>query len=189
MVLLTHEDWKYVWNQFIPKEQLDVIENKSLSPDERTRSCCRHYIRYCPTASWRDIARKLCRNAEASALEKTKTFLPPKGACFNGHCDSILTLPKYSLQTDSRFTIGNLEEGFQGFQAWDDIVNDLDIPESIVNQIVGCDSNDQKMEDVFRFFINDHPCPSWSILVESLESLDHYRLARRLRFKYIDTDA
>ena len=80
MSLLTHEDWKFIWHQFIPEEQLHVIDNKSSSPEERTRLCCKHYLSRCPSTSWPSIAIILCRNGEASAMEKAKTFLPPKGS-------------------------------------------------------------------------------------------------------------
>ena len=87
---------------------------------------------------------------------------------------------------DPKLTTDKLKETFEGFQTWDDLAPLLDIPESVVNQISDVDNNEQKKEAMFEIFIQKHPCPSWEIVVEALECIDHYRLANQLRVIYID---
>ena len=79
MSLLAHENWKFIWCNLVPREQLDVIENRSSSAEERIHYCCSYYVNRCPTSSWQDVARKLFRDSETAAVEGAKAFLPPKG--------------------------------------------------------------------------------------------------------------
>ena len=80
MSLLAHENWKFIWCNLVPREQLDVIENRSSSAEERIHYCCSYYVNRCPTSSWQDVARKLFRDSETAAVERAKAFLPPKGS-------------------------------------------------------------------------------------------------------------
>ena len=88
--------------------------------------------------------------------------------------------------TDPRLTTENLRKAFEGFHAWEHLAQDFDIPDSVMNQISDIENIEQKKEAVFEVFVQNHPCPSWEIVVEALECHDHYRLANQLRVVYVN---
>ena len=55
------------------------IKRKSHNVLERETAYVDVYVNCCPSSSWEELAKKLYRHQQVSAVEEVKSYLPPRG--------------------------------------------------------------------------------------------------------------